>query len=53
MVSRKYERIEVTFNKDDPEEMELYSYILKNSNGMSKAKYIKNLIRLEKNKAKK
>ncbi|WP_302782886.1 hypothetical protein [Clostridium saudiense] len=45
MVKGKYERIEITFNKDDEYEMELYKYIIKNSNKIGKAKWLKNLVR--------
>lgn len=47
MVKGKYERIEITFNKDDEYEMELYNYIIKNSIKTNKAKWLKNLIRKE------
>ena len=45
MVKGKYERIEIIFNKDDEYEMELYKYIIKNSNKIGKAKWLKNLVR--------
>ncbi len=45
MVKGKYERIEITFNKDDEYEIELYKYIIKNSNKIGKAKWLKNLVR--------
>lgn len=50
MVKGKYERIEITFNKDDEYEIELYNYIIKNSNKIGKAKWIKNLVRKEMSK---
>lgn len=45
MVKGKYERIEITFNKDDEYEIELYNYIIKNSKKIGKAKWLKNLVR--------
>jgi len=48
----KYERVEITFNSDDPNEMEVYNYIIKESKSIGKAKWIKNLIRKDMNKAK-
>ncbi|MDU4951103.1 MAG: hypothetical protein E6X21_02050 [Clostridium sp.] len=53
MRSDKYERIEITFNKDDPEEIILYEFVNSKSNKISRAKYLKNLIRKEMRKAKK
>ena len=50
LVKGKYERIEITFNKDDEYEIELYNYIIKNSNKIGKAKWIKNLVRKEMSK---
>lgn len=44
-----YERIEITFRKEDPEEMRVFDYILSKSGKIGKAKYIKNLIRKEMN----
>lgn len=45
----KYERVEVTFNKDSKVEMELYEYLVKQSEIVGKGKYIKLLIQKEKN----
>lgn len=47
MVKGKYERIEITFNKDDEYEMELYNFIIKKSDKVGKAKWLKNLVRKE------
>lgn len=44
----KYERVEVTFNKESKLEMDLYEYLLKESELVGKARYIKLLIQKEK-----
>lgn len=52
MSSKKnYERVEITFNSNNEEEMEIYKYILEKSKGLGKAKWLKNLIRKDMNKA--
>lgn len=50
MVKNKYERVEITFNTANEDEMEIYNYILKNSKNIGKAKWLKNLIRKDMNK---
>lgn len=47
----KYLRLEVTFNADNPEEVLLYCYILDKCKGVGKAKFIKNILREQINKA--
>ncbi|WP_305153819.1 hypothetical protein [uncultured Clostridium sp.] len=47
MVKDRYERVEVTFNKYDEFEIELYKYLVKKSDKIGKAKFIKNIIRKE------
>lgn len=49
----RYERIEITFNTVNEDEMEIYKYILEKSKGLGKAKWLKNLIRKDMNKANK
>lgn len=44
----KYERVEVTFNKNSKLEMELYEYLVKKSELVGKGKYIKILLQKEK-----
>ncbi len=39
-----YERIELTFSKDNQIEMDLYKFILEHSKVIGKGKYIKNII---------
>lgn len=46
-----YERIELTFAKDNDLEMEIYKYIKNKSKLLGKGKYIKNLIYGEMKKA--
>lgn len=50
MVKNKYERVEITFNTANEDEMEIYTYILEKSKDIGKAKWLKNLIRKEMNK---
>jgi hypothetical protein len=52
MMKNKYERIEITFNTTNEDEMAIYKYILEKSQGLGKAKWLKNLIRKDMNKAK-
>lgn len=40
----QYERLEVTFSKDNDKEMELYDFAMKESKLFGKGKYIKMLI---------
>lgn len=46
-----YERIELTFSKDNELEMDIYKFILKQSKLIGKGKYVKNLIYEEMKKA--
>lgn len=39
-----YERIEITFSKENQIEMDLYNFILEQSKVLGKGKYVKNLI---------
>lgn len=39
-----YERIEITFSKDNKLEMDIYNFIIENSKLIGKGKYVKNLI---------
>lgn len=39
-----YERVDVTFAKDNEEEMQLYNYLEENSKLLGKAKYMKQLL---------
>lgn len=50
MVKNKYERVEITFNTANDDEMQIYKYILEKSKDIGKAKWLKNLIRKEMNK---
>lgn len=50
MVKNKYERVEITFNTSNEEEMQVYKYILEKSKEIGKAKWLKNLIRKDMNK---
>lgn len=52
MAKNRYERIEITFNTLNEDEMEIYKYILEKSKEIGKAKWLKNLIRKDMNKAK-
>lgn len=44
----EYKRINLTFSTDNEEEMELYNYINSQSKLLGKAKYIKQLILMDK-----
>lgn len=46
----KYERVEVTFSKESKLEMDLYEYLLKESELVGKGKYIKLLIQKDKDR---
>lgn len=46
-----YERIEMTFSKENETEMDVYKFILEQSKMLGKGKYIKNLIYEEMKKA--
>lgn len=46
-----YERIEITFAKDNQLEMDVYKYILEKSKMLGKGKYVKNLIYKDMKKA--
>lgn len=46
-----YERIEVTFSKDNQLEMDIYKFVLEQSKLIGKGKYVKNLIYNEMKKA--
>jgi len=46
-----YERIEITFAKDNQIEMDVYKFILEQSGIIGKGKYVKNLIYKEMKKA--
>ncbi|MEY8001632.1 hypothetical protein AB8U03_15790 [Clostridium sp. Mt-5] len=46
-----YERVELTFSKDNKIEMDIYKFILEKSNLIGKGKYVKNLIYEEMKKA--
>lgn len=50
MIKNKYERVEITFNSANEEEMEIYRYILEKSKDIGKAKWLKNLIRKDMSK---
>ena len=54
MVSKKsdYERIEATFSKSNPKEIELYNFALKEAELFGMAKYIKGLILKDMNEKK-
>jgi len=51
MKKDNYERIELTFSKDNELEMDLYKFILEHSKLIGKGKYVKNLIYDEMKKA--
>lgn len=46
-----YERIEITFAKDNQIEMDVYKFILEQSGMIGKGRYVKNLIYEEMKKA--
>lgn len=46
-----YERIELTFSKDNKLEMDIYKFIIEQSKLIGKGKYVKNIIYEEMKKA--